>query len=65
MTFYDNKEHSLNERVAKSLFDQFGKPEIDLFASCLNTKCTKYASCKPDLDAYHVNVFPLCWLKLN
>ena len=39
--FYDNKEWSLNERVAKSLFDQFGKPEIDLFASRLNTKCSK------------------------
>ena len=39
--FYDKKEWSLNERVAKSLFDQFGKPEIDLFASRLNTKCSK------------------------
>ena len=45
--------------VAKPLFDQFGKPEIDLFASRLNSKCTKYASYKPDLDAYHVNVFIL------
>ena len=35
--FYDNKEWSLNERVVKSLFDQFGKPEIDLFASRLNS----------------------------
>ena len=63
--FYDNKEWSLNERVAKSLFDQFGKPEIDLFASRLNTKCTKYASYKPDPDAYHVNAYSLCWLNLN
>ena len=63
--FYDNKEWSLNERVAKSLFDQFGKPEIDLFASRLNTKCSKYASCKPDPDAYRINAFSLCWLNLN
>ena len=63
--FYDNKEWSLNERVAKSLFDQFGKPEIDLFASRLNSKCSKYASYKPDPDAYHVNAFSLCWLNLN
>ena len=63
--FYDNKEWSLNEKVAKSLFDRFGKPVIDLFASYLNTKCTKYASYKPDLDAYHVNAFSLCWLDLN
>ena len=63
--FYDNKEWSLNERVAKSFFDQFGKPEIDLFASRLNTKCSKYASCKPDPDAYRINAFSLCWLNLN
>ena len=63
--FYDNKEWSLNERVAKPLFDHFGKPEIDLFASRLNSKCSKYASYKPDPDAYHVNAFSLCWLNLN
>ena len=62
--FYDNKERSLNERVAKPLFDQFGKPE-DLFASHLNSKCSKYASYKPDPDAYHVNAFFMCWLNLN
>ena len=58
--FYNNKEWSLNDRVAKSLFDQFGKPEIDMFASRLNTRCTKYASYKPNPDAYHVNAFSLC-----
>ena len=63
--FYNKKEWSLHKRVAKSLFDQFGKLEIDLFASRLNTKCTKYASYKPDLDAYHINAFSLCWLDLN
>ena len=29
------------------------------------TKCTNYASHKPDPDAYHVNAFSLCWLNLN
>ena len=63
--FMNNKEWSLNDRVAKSLFHQSGKPEIDLFASGLNTKCTKYESYKPDSDAYHVNTFSLSWLNLN
>ena len=63
--FYDNKKCYLNERVAKPLFDQFGKPKMDLFASRLNTKCTKYVSYKPDPDAYHVNAFSLGWLNLN
>ena len=62
--FYGNKEWSLNERATKSLFDQFGKPEIDLLASRLNTKRTKYASYKPDPGAYHVNTCSLCWLNL-
>ena len=46
-------------------FDQFGKPEIDLFANHLNTKCTKHASYKPAPEAYHVNAFSLFWLKRN
>ena len=37
----------------------------NLFANRLNTKCSKYASCKPDPDAYHVNAFSMCWLNLN
>ena len=49
---YDNKEWSLNKRVAKPLFDQFGKPEINLFAS-------------PLMVGYHVNAFSMCWLNLN
>ena len=63
--FYDNRECSLNEKVAKPFFDRFGKLEIDLFASRLNTKCTKFASYKPDPDAYHVNAFSVCCLDLN
>ena len=63
--FYNNKEWSLNQRVAKSLFDQFEKPEKDLFASRLNTQYTKYASYKPELDAHHINTFSLCWSDVN
>ena len=65
--FYDNKEWSLNERIAKPaqalFFDQFGKTEIELFASRLNSKCSKCASYKPDPDAYHVNAFSLVLVK--
>ena len=51
--------------VVNSVFGQFGKAEIDLFASNLNTICTKYASYKPDPDAYQLYAFFLCWLDLN
>ena len=63
--FYDSNVWPLNQRVSKFLFDQFGTPEIVLFASPLNTKCTMDASYKPDPDAYHVNAFSLCWSDLN
>ena len=63
--FYDSNVWPLNQRVSKFLFDQFGTPEIVLFASLLNTKCTMDASYKPDPDAYHVNAFSLCWSDLN
>ena len=36
-----------------------------MFASRLNSKCSKYAPYKPGPDAYHVNAFSLCWLNLN
>ena len=63
--FYGNIEWLLNKKVAKPLFDQFRKSEVDLFASRLNTKCTKHASYKPDPDVCHVNAFSLCLLNLN
>ena len=53
----------LNQRAAKSLFHQFQKAKLDLLASRLNTKCTKFASCKTDPYASHV--FSLCWSDLN
>ena len=63
--FYDNNKWSLNQMAPMFLFNQFEKPEIYLFTSLLNTKCTKYASYKPDLDSYHVNTFFLCWSDFN
>ncbi|XP_052748927.1 uncharacterized protein LOC128200238 [Galleria mellonella] len=39
----------------------FGKPDIDLFASRVNTKCPKYISWKRDPDAYNIDAFTLDW----
>ena len=64
-TFYDHKKWSLNSKVAGSLFKQFRKPDIDLFASRVNIKCSKYASFKPDPNAYYVNVFSMSCLNLK
>ena len=63
--FDDNKEWSINDKVIKLLFKKFEKPDVDLFASRLNAKCSKFVSYKPDPFAYQVNAFSIQWTKLK
>ena len=39
----------------------FGQPDIDLFASCLNTQLADYVSWKPDPQAKFVDAFTVVW----
>lgn len=39
----------------------FGEPEVDLFASRLNTKCSSYVSWKRDPSAFNVDAFTIDW----
>lgn len=39
----------------------FGLPDIDIFASRLNNKCSKYISWHRDPDAFAINCFTLDW----
>ena len=41
------------------------KPEIDLFASCVNTQFPKYVSYQPDPHAFAVDAFTLRWEDLK
>lgn len=43
----------------------FGAPEIDLFASRLNTKCPTYCSWEIDPDALVINAFTITWTNLK
>ena len=59
--FYDNKEWSLNPYMFEKVCEKIGKPETDLFATCLNAKCKLYVSFKPDPNAFVVDAFTQNW----
>ena len=41
------------------------KPDIDLFAFCINHQFSKYVSCRPDPEALAINAFSLNWSNQN
>ena len=41
----------------EKVFEKFGKPETDLFATRLNAKCELHVSFKPDPNAFAVDAF--------
>ncbi|XP_063975160.1 uncharacterized protein LOC135161487 [Diachasmimorpha longicaudata] len=56
-------EWELNEIYYKEIIRNFGVPEIDLFASELNTKCTRFISWKPEGRSLYVDAFTITWDK--
>ncbi|CAH0549561.1 unnamed protein product [Brassicogethes aeneus] len=54
-------EYELNQEVFLDIVEKFGSPDIDLFASRLNTKCKTFASWKKDPDAFVVDAFTIDW----
>lgn len=54
-------EWDLSFTAFTDIVDEYGEPEIDLFASRLNTKCTKYISWKRDPSAFNVDAFTVDW----
>ena len=61
--FADNLEWELNPAIFEKVVRIFGKPEIDLFASRLNTKVQVYVAWKPDPHAFAIDAFTLKWSK--
>lgn len=57
-------EYELNDLEFKKIVYKFGVPNIDLFATKLNSKCEKYVSWFPDPDSVSVDAFTLKWSKL-
>lgn len=45
----------------QTIVEQFGQPDIDLFASRSNAKCDTYVSWMPDPDSSNVDAFTISW----
>lgn len=54
-------EWELNERYFQQISIRLGTPHIDLFASRVNAKCSRYISWKPDPDAVNIDAFTVNW----
>lgn len=54
-------EWELSSMAFYKITKTFGFPEIDLFASRLNAKCSLYVSWKRDPNAYNIDAFTLNW----
>ena len=59
--FKDNTEWALSDGLFAQLVAKWGKPEIDLFATRLNAKLSKYVSWRRDPHALHIDAFSLPW----
>ncbi|MCP3929301.1 MAG: hypothetical protein GY705_09400 [Bacteroidetes bacterium] len=54
-------EWSLKKNWFDWLVDQFGKPDVDLFASRINKKLDKYVAWRPDPNAICIDAFTMSW----
>jgi len=60
-----NTEWKLCVNMFDLICTEFGKPDIDLFASRLNYQCKPYVAWRPDPEAISINAFSLDWGKYN
>jgi len=61
--FSDQTEWKLCPRAFAKICEQFGTPDIDLFASRLNYQCENYVAWRPDPGAVAINAFTVDWEK--
>lgn len=59
--FNENVEWKLNKSMFNKIISLWGVPQIDMFASRLNTQLPKYISWMPDADAVFVDAFSNDW----
>jgi len=58
-------EWSLHPEVVKSLFDLWGTPHVDLFATRHNNKCQTFVSPVPDPLALDADALSLSWERMS
>lgn len=56
-------EYSLSQSAFQEIIETFGRPEIDLFATRINAKCSKYVSWMRDPGSVAVDSFTIEWNK--
>lgn len=59
--FNERTEWQLNPDVFSQIRDLWVTPEIDLFATQVNTQLAMFASWKPDPEAPHIDAFTIDW----
>ena len=59
--FADNLEWKLGDKLFEKVVENFGEPNIDLFASRLNRKTELFVSWLPDPEAAAIDAFSLHW----
>lgn len=62
---YIETEYSLNNNAFQKIISLIGIPEIDLFATQINTKCTRYISWKRDPHSIAIDAFTIDWKNIN
>ena len=63
--FNERTEWQLNPDVVSQIRDLWVNPEIDLFATRVNTQLAIFASWKPDPEATHIDAFTIDWSRYN
>lgn len=58
-------EWELSQKAFDTIVDEFGHPDVDLFASYANTKCNAYVSWRRDPGSFAVDAFTLNWQKIS
>lgn len=58
-------EWELADYAYTQIIERFGSPDIDLFASNRNTKCSRFVSWFPDPKAENVDAFSLNWRDIS
>lgn len=58
-------EWSLSDWAFAHIVEVFGAPQIDLFASISNHKCSRYISLFPDPESEAVDAFTVDWGDMN
>lgn len=58
-------EYELSQCYFTQIGYKFYKPNIDLFATRLNSKCQKFVSWKPEPDSVIIDAFTISWTNLS